>query len=266
MPSFSLEPFGNGRFSTAFFLFAHQPYNNCMNHLSPAKHVYYSYVGRLYAFAYTSQRRTFLGIPQSAWVRLGVFALFSVALVGRWGWTAVGLSVGLWLYVNFVYRRARREDYNKFVVDNTAVPPPPTAEALAPNEKTAVHASGRYAVTDKSDTVLLQNPAHYWRVPLGDHIVMVEYRPKRFLYQFFAPRTLQKVERGWILFGKEPLPTLAITFLEVWGQDLNESLLYYVGGGPADNLSKLKPRTIYFSFEDTAVLQKVWATLLQEPG
>ena len=150
--------------------------------------------------------------------------------------------------MSFVYRRARRQDYNKFVADDTAVPPPPSAQTLAPNERTAVHASGRYAVSDKHDTVLLQNPAHYWRVPLGDHIVMVEYRPKRFLYQFISPRTLQKVERGWILFGKEPIPTLAITFLEVWGQDENAGLLYYVGGGPGDELSRLKPRTILLFF------------------
>lgn len=235
-----------------------------MDHLSPAQHFYYSYVGRLYAFAYTSQRRTFLGMPHSGWLRLGIFALFSTALIGRWGWMAVLLTVLLWVYVSFAYRRARRQDYNKFVADTTAVPPPPTTQTLAPNEKTAVHASGRYAVIDKADTVLLQKPAHYWRVPLGDHIVMVEYRPKRFLYQFFAPRTLQKVERGWILFGREPIPTLAITFLEVWGQDENNALLFYVGGGQTDELSHLKPRTIYFSFEDTAVLQKVWATLLED--
>lgn len=236
-----------------------------MEHLSPVKHFYYSLVGRLWAFAYISQRRTFLGIPRSGWLRIGIFALFATALIGRWGWLAVWLTVLLWFYVGFVYRRARRQDYNKFVADETAVPPPASAQTLAPNEKTAVHASGRYVVTDKADTVLLQKPAHFWRVPLGDHIVMVEYRPKRFLYQFISPRTLQKVERGWILFGKKPIQTLAITFLEVWGQDENSSLLFYVRGGPTDDLSHLKPRTIYFSFEDTAVLQKVWATLIFPP-
>ena len=233
-----------------------------MEHLSSLKLFYFSTVGRLYAFAYRSQRYTLLGIPQSGWLRMIVFGLFAVALIGRWGWIAVGMTVLLWFYMSFVYRRARRQGYNKFVADETAVSPPSSTETLAPNEKTAVHASGRYAVTDKADTVLLQKPAHYWRVPLGDHIVMVEYRPKRFLYQFFAPHTLQKVERGWILFGKAPIPTLAITFLEEWGQNENAGLLYYVGGGPTDELSHLKPRTIYFSFEDTAVLQKVWATLV----
>ncbi|WP_420629834.1 hypothetical protein [Candidatus Leptofilum sp.] len=233
-----------------------------MDHLSPTKQFYYSFLGQLYAFAYTSRQRTFLGIPQSGWLRLGIFALFIAALIGRWGWVAILLTVLLWLIVSFVYWCARREDYNKFVADETAVSPPATIKPIAPNERTAVYASGRYAVSGKADTVLLQKPAHYWRVPLGDHIVMVEYRPKRFLYQFFAPRTLQKVQRGWILFGKEPIPTLAITFLEVWGQDEDSSLLYYVQGGAADDLNHLKPRTIYFSFEKTAVLQKVWATLI----
>lgn len=235
-----------------------------MENLSPLKHFYYSYLGRLYAFAYVSQRRTFLGLAQSSWLRLGIASLFFASLIWRWGWVPNLLILCLWFYVGFIYRRARKEDYNKFVPSATAVPPTETIEPFAPNEKAAVHASGRYAVSDKSDTVLLQKPAHYWRVPLGDHIVMVEYRPKRFLYQFFDIRTLQKIEPGWILFGKEPIHTLAITFLEVWGQDQNDSLLFYVGGGKGDDLSHLKPRTIYFSFEDTAVLQKVWATLIKD--
>ena len=94
-----------------------------MDHLSPAKHFYYSIVGRLWAFAYRSQRRSFLSIPQSGWLRIGIFALFAAALIGRLGWVAVGLTVLLWFYVSFVYRRARRQDYNKFVADDTAVPP-----------------------------------------------------------------------------------------------------------------------------------------------
>lgn len=235
-----------------------------MDHLPPAKYLYYSYVGRLYAFAYTSRRRSFLGIPRSGWLRFGVVALFVASLIFRWGWVPSSLALLLWLYVGFIYRRAQREDYNKFVPDKTAVPPADAVKPFAPNEKVAVHASGRYAVSDKADTVLLQRPAHYWTVPLGDQIVMVEYRPQRFLYQFFGERTLQKVEPGWILFGKEPIPTLAITFLEVWGQEPNNSLFYYVGGGPNDGLSHLKPRTIYFSFEDTAVLQRAWATLIKD--
>ena len=110
----------------------------------------------------------------------------------------------------------------------TAVPPPNTTSTLAPHEKVQVRASGRYAVTDKSETLLLIKPAHYWHVPLGDHIVMVEHQPQNFLYQFFNAKTLQKVESGWILFGKTPLSTLAITFLENWGPDhSNNALMYY---------------------------------------
>ncbi|MBK7893363.1 MAG: hypothetical protein IPJ90_00355 [Anaerolineaceae bacterium] len=95
-----------------------------MDHLSATRHFYYSYLGRLYAFAYSSERRTFLGLPHSGWLRLAIFALFAAALVGRWGWLTVGLTVLLWLIVSFVYRRARRKNYNKFVADETSVPHP----------------------------------------------------------------------------------------------------------------------------------------------
>ncbi len=236
-----------------------------MEQLSPTKHLYFSTVGRLYAFAYFSQRRTFLGTPRSSWYRFLLFALFIASLILRWGVVASIVTFLLWMIMGFIYRRAKKQGYNKFVVDETAVSPPDSTQPLAPNERAIVRASGRYAVTTKSDTVLLIKPAHYWYVPLGDHIVMVEHQPKNFLYQFFNGKTLQKIERGWILFGKEPINTLAITFLEVWGPEHeNNALQYYIGGGAYDDLDHLKPRTIYFSFEDEATQNKVWATLIKD--
>ncbi len=236
-----------------------------MENLPATKHLYYSYLGRLYAFAYFSQRRTFLGMTHSGWLRFLVFALFVASLILRWGWAASIVTFLLWVYVGFLYRRAKKEGYNKFVVDKTAVLPPESTQPLTSNEKAVVRASGRFAVVNKTDTVLLQKPSTYWHVPLGDHIVMVEYRPENFLYQFFNAKTLQKIEAGWILFGKEPLSTLAITFLEVWGPEHdNNALAYYVGGGANDDLSRLRPRTIYFSFEDPGIQNKVWATLIKD--
>ncbi|MCC6602531.1 MAG: hypothetical protein IT327_04945 [Anaerolineae bacterium] len=236
-----------------------------MENLSATQQLYYRYIGRLYAFAYFSQRRTFLGATQSGWLRFFTLALLVASLILRWSWPVILLAFLLWLYVGFIYRRAKKAGYNKFVVDETAVPPPTPTATLELNEKIQVRATGRYAVTDKSETLLLIKPAHYWHVPLGDHIVMVEHRPKQFLYQFFNAKTLQKVESGWILFGKTPLSTLAITFLENWGPaHNNNALMYYVGGGAADDLSRLKPRTIYFSFDDPDTQNKVWATLIKD--
>lgn len=236
-----------------------------MENLPFIKQLYYRYLGRLYAFAYFSQRRTFLGVTHSGWLRFFVFWLFVASLILQWGWVPSIATFVLWIYVRFIYRRAKKEGYNKFIVDETAVFPSESTQPLAANEKIPVRASGRYAVTSKTETVLLVKPAHYWHVPLGDHIVMVEYRPKNFLYQFFNARTLQKIEVGWILFGKEPIRTLAITFLETWGPaHSNNAIAYYVGGGANDNLGRLKPRTIYFSFEDPAIQNKVWTTLIKD--
>jgi len=63
----------------------------------------------------------------------------------------------------------------------------------------------------------------------------------------------------------EPIRTLAITFLEPRGPDhSNNAIAYHVGGGADDALSRLKPRTIYFSFEDPAEQNKVWTTLIKD--
>jgi hypothetical protein len=234
-----------------------------MEDRSVIKRAYWNYLGRALAFAYFSRRRTFLGMTHSGWLKLSVTALFFVSLLLRLGWPfylATFLLMG-WLF--FSYRRAEKMGYNQFVADGGQLLPEETAVPLAPHEKATLRASGTFALTGRENTLLLR-PAEYWFAPMGDHVVMVTEATGRFLYQFFSAKTLQQVRMGWILFGSEPLPTLEVVFLETWGPEYNNNaLLYFVGGGEIEP-KKLRKRIIYLTFEDTAVLQQVWQTLVTD--
>jgi hypothetical protein len=230
-----------------------------MEQYSPTQRAYYAYLGRALAFTYFTKRRRFLSAEVSSWLMFIPFALALVALVLRWGWSWIGFFLLIWIFIRFSYWRARKMGYNQFVPDREQTAPQ-TDQEIDPNRKIAARASGAFALSGHMETVLLRQ-CSYWYVPLGDHVIMVQWGAEQFLYQFFNPRTLQFVQKGWILFGEEPLDTLAITFLETWGPDHNNNALqYFVGGGQMD-MVKLKPRTIYLSFADAAEMEQVWATL-----
>ena len=79
-------------------------------------------------------------------------------------------------------------------------------------------------------------------------------------YQFFNPRTLQRVQKGWLLFGKEPKPTLAITLLSEIGEAfINQQNRYLFG---RDKELKGVKRTVYLSFADEADETLVWHTIV----
>ena len=232
-----------------------------MDQYSSLQRVYYAYLGRALSFTYFTRRRQFLGASVGSWLATLPFALALAALVLRWGWGLVLFFLFCWMFVRFSYWRARRMGYNTFVPDKEMKPPLPGDETVTPSQKIPARASGNFALSGRMETVLLR-PCFYWHVPLGDHIIMVTQSSDNFLYQFFTPRTLQFVQKGWILFGDEPLDTLAVTFLETWGPDHNNNALrYFVGGGQMDMI-KLKPRTIYITFTESGSMHQVWATLL----
>jgi hypothetical protein len=225
------------------------------------KRAYHHFLGRVFAFAYFTGRRDFLGFSQSSWLKLATLFLLFAAWYWRWGMPAIIITFLLAVGLRLLYWRARRVGYNKFVPNTTAVMPTNNLKPLPVNQRLHLYASGTFAVSSYQDTVLLR-PAEYWRVPLGDHVVMVHRAAETYLYQFFNAKTLQEVQPGWLLFGKHPLDTLAVTFLETWEpQHENEAIRFYVGGGQYTP-DKYKRRTIYFSFDDKTQMTAVWHAII----
>ncbi len=236
-----------------------------MENFSLPKRLYLAYLGRALAATYYSQHRKFLRVTIRSWIKWLSFAAFMVALLFRLGATAVLLTLFIFLWIQFSYWRAGRMGFSKFVVDDTAVLPVDKITLIPAEEKMRLHASGTFALSTRDNSVFM-HPAEYWRSGLGEHVVMVQETKTRFLYQFFTAATVQKIEKGWSVFGKEPIQTLAVTIDDTWGPaQNNNAIAYYVGGGPGVS-GKQKARAIYFTFEEEAMLLRVWGSLVADMG
>ncbi len=226
------------------------------------KRAYYNYLSRAYSLFYTLSRRSFLGVSVIALAR---WLPILVLLIG-WmqGWPTAVLLALLTLIVWFNYSlwRAKRSNYNRFVPDAAFTIQSGTLEPLPHNQKVTVQATGLFSVSGR-ETNLLLRPADYWRVPLGEHVVMAEERPAKFLYQFFNPESLQTIRRGWLLFGAHPIETLAVTFLAQWGPEYTRFGQSYELGDNSD-LPPPKKVTIYLSASSEEVLQSIWHTIVHD--
>jgi hypothetical protein len=228
--------------------------------LSPLKKIYFKYLGWTFFWTYRCTLRRFLGITWRNWFLGGSLLLVFVfwLILGRFPWILGLLFVWIW----WVFRRAKRAGYVRFVPDELAGMPGEGIRPLPPNQRIKMRATGIFSLSDREQGVLLRH-AEYWQVPLGDHVLMVEQKPGHYLYQFFDAKTLVNVQPGWLIFGKEPLDALAITFMLTWGpeQNNNDSLLYYVGGGQGTE-EPTTPRTIYLTFEDSEACEAVWHNIV----
>ena len=232
-----------------------------MEALSPVHRLYYAYLSRMYALMHALSQRSFLGIRLATWLRW----LPIVALLAGWvmDWPSP-VMVTLLLFVvwiNYSLWRARRDNYSRFVPLSSDLQQAPTQPALPPNQRLTVRATGLFSVSGRESRLLLR-PAHYWRVPLGDHIIMAEEGPGKFLYQFFDAHSLQELREGLLLFGPQPAATLAVSFLARWGPEYTRFGQVYEAGdheGPP-----AKRVTIYLSTEDEALRRLIRETIISD--
>jgi hypothetical protein len=188
--------------------------------------------------------------------------LFFAGLLLRWGPLFTFLWLGLSLLIFIAYAIAGRLGYKRFVA----------APAMALDEDFAVpkdehrvplRATGIFSVQDYEGYVL-EHPAEYWRVPLGQHVFMVQQQPGRFLYQIVEPDHIKAIEPGYLLFGKKPQKALALHFLVSWGPDfVDEPRLRYVATDEPQGRAPTEERTIYFTFDHEADRHAVWKSLLR---
>ncbi len=234
-----------------------------MQELSLWKRAIYWVLGTIYYWTYVTDSRSILDLSVGWIIRRLLFVPVLLGLLGRWGlWTWILLGVAL--LVSLVYRYAARVGYSRFVMKKGEPAVALADEALRPlsaNEKIAVQATGLFSVHDRESFVLLQ-PAHYWQVPLGDHVVMVEHMPKSYVYQFFDAAGLQQVQEGWLIFGRELRKALAVTFRTKWVPQFAQFEIRFYGQDEAEPEAPL--RTIYFSFANEADKQTVWHNIVQD--
>ena len=225
------------------------------------KRLYYRYLGLAYGFTFFTRSKKVLWVDLERWLKLLALGLFISALVFRWGEMAVGVTAVLLIWLYFSYWRANKTGYSKFVTDSKMALPEGELTMLPANQKVQTKATGIFSVKDRDDFALLC-PATYWQVPLGEHIMMVQMSDNSgYRYQFFNPRTLQRIQKGWLLFGSQPKRTLAITLLSEFGEAFVMQQTQFSFGRE----KKLKGvmRTVYLSFDDEAEETLVWHNVVR---
>jgi hypothetical protein len=215
----------------------------------------------MYWLIHWTDTRKLLGIRISSLIRLFSLALPILGWIQNWNRTALALALIIFLWIQFSYWRGRRTGYYRFVGEDTTLLATTNIDPLQPDKHIAVCATGVFSLKDWEKNVVFR-PARYWQVPLGDHAVMVEHEPGRYLYQFVNAKLMQDLKKGWLLFGLQPSPALSISFLSSWGPEFSEenfSLRAKNKGKPSEKL-----RTIYLSFDDKDNEEAVWQNLLYD--
>lgn len=215
------------------------------------------WLGRLLAFMYISKQRDFLGFALSSWLKFIPLFFFGFGLWFKWPLPVSFTFFLLWFLLQLAYWLAGRLGFKRFI-PNPLLKLAENARPVPLNQRISLKATGVFSLNDRDDYIL-QHPGHYWRAGLGQHIFMIQHRPGQFLYQIIKPDNVGDVRPGFLLFGYQPCPALAVTFWVTWGPEFAEYKLYYVG---ADNDKPAKQqRTIYLTFEDEATLQQLWRNL-----
>ena len=229
-----------------------------MNASSLANWVSIRLLGPLYSLLYYSTQHRFLGPTIRGWLQFLPFLLALVTLIQRW--PRLWLLAWLFLYaiIRLAFWMARKNGYIGFIrlTDRDSLS---HGQPLADGQKVIVWATGLFSVEGLEEYVLLL-PTAYWRFPTGDHVLMVEYRPGRYLYQFIQPGALRRIEAGQLIHGIQPRRALEITFLTTWGPKPVEVSFNFFTAGENSHLVELQ-RTIYVVFRTEEEQESVWRNL-----
>jgi hypothetical protein len=219
------------------------------------------FAGPLYTALYFTVKHRFLGVTIANWFKNIplLLALFGLLVRRPMVWVVAMLLLSL--LIRLLYWQVRRDGYVIFVGTGEEAPPKET-RAIPDDEKMPVIATGTFSVQNREKYVL-RRPADYWRLPVGDHAIMVEHRPGRYLYQFIQPGTLEHIEPGLICFGRKPCRALAITFLSTWRSESNDVNFRFFAPSENGNPAKLRQK-VYLSFDDQSDLEAVWRNLLRD--
>lgn len=215
-------------------------------------------LGQLYAFAFVTDLTYWGQFKRSTWVQMGAWLPFLLSAVCglRWQVTIGLLSPPLLVWL--AYKLARRSGYITFAP--TPLPDPVLpGRLLRPAEKIAVRATGLFSVLQR-ERYLVEKKADYWYVPVGEHVLMVEETPGRYLYQFVNVERMIQRQMGLLYLGSTGRPAIKIVFRTDWiPNGAGEMTAYFFRPDTEENPTTT--RTIYLSFDQESDQWAVWRRL-----
>lgn len=218
-------------------------------------------ISLVYAFMYWSKRQRPLGVAISTWLVLLPLAVAVVGLLLDWSSGTLLSLVGMSALTRIAYYLAGRNGYKRFIAEPRMSL---DKEFAAPHDEDRVplQATGVFSVSGR-EAYVLEHPGKYWRVPLGQHVFMVEQQPGRFLYQIIEADNVREVEAGLLAFGREPRKALALHFYATWGPQFAVEPTFYYGAPQQMETPSAEERTIYLTFDHDADRHAVWRSLLE---
>jgi hypothetical protein len=216
-------------------------------------------IGLLYTFLYHTASRDLMGLTIEGLLKFLplLFSLLAWLVDLGVGWILVGIFLAILFRI--LYWRGRRAGYIRFIPEDYRKPPA-SKETIADDQRVEIHASGIFSVRNW-ERYVRQHSGRYWRVGMGDHAVMVDYPPNRYLYQFIQPKGLIDVVPGTLFSGWDPHPALEVSFLSNWGPDSPDvDFMFY--SRKENGKQKQIDRRIYLAFEDFEHRALVWNSLV----
>jgi hypothetical protein len=218
-------------------------------------------IGRLYSFIFITYHKRFLGFRRSTYLQILILYLAGWAWWQQQPWSNPLAIVFLvvFLLVGVAYRWVRRKGYTQFSADPKWQEPAFSAPTLPIDKHYDIRTTGIFGVAEREEYTLLR-PANMWYMSRGELALMVRQPQKKFLYEFVNPQLIESIRGGTLLFGKNPLPTLAIKFGSTWGPKFADHDRTMIAGTPLE----VEPigKTIYLTVEDESLLPLMWRSLL----
>lgn len=177
-----------------------------------------------------------------------------------WHWLLGALLVLSGAGLLALHAWAARRSYVLFTPETGSHAPEPCA--LAPEDKIALRAAGRFEVEGR--TAFLAGLQAYWRsFGTREHVVMAIRHPSRFLllgrvpleqvgmwYMFIPAEAVETISAGRLAFGTVAGPALRLVYRRI------------ERGPDARKMPKPVRERVYLMFEEEPMRERVWADLL----
>ncbi len=181
----------------------------------------FSAIGAWNALQYRLHRHYLGGWTLARWIVLALLAAPVLAIPG--GRAMVAVLAGFSAAVLLAFWVTRRRGYIRFdpdpATDFSAIVP----QALPFDEKLPIRLTGTLAVSGMARRMVCVS-AQYQTFQTRERALMAQIHPHRWLYlfpvsgtetgwwyAFFTPDRLQRVESGWLHFGRHPHPAIRLT-------------------------------------------------------
>ena len=217
-------------------------------------------VGYLYAFLYFISDNLLMGASLLEWMSVGVIVLGGLIWLRSGSFTWFIICLILLLMFRITHRIAKRDGF--IVFDALDEPTRPlSAEQIENYQKFDLRASGIFSIAG-SEEYLFQRPTKLWRVPFGDHVLMVQRPTGRYLYQFIEVGYIATIRPGCLVYGPHVISALEIDFKTTWGPEAGETEFKWFSRGEGSQPKRFK-RTLYLGFNSEAERDAIWSSILR---